>query len=34
VHPSSILRSDDREAQFGEFARDLEVVARLIQARG
>ncbi|HEX6344548.1 UdgX family uracil-DNA binding protein [Umezawaea sp.] len=26
VHPSAVLRSDDREAAFEEFARDLEAV--------
>jgi DNA polymerase len=30
VHPSSILRADDRERQFGEFVRDLQKVAALI----
>ena len=33
VHPSSILRADDRELQFQEFVRDLETVAELINAR-
>jgi uracil-DNA glycosylase family protein len=32
VHPSSILRAEDRELQFGEFVRDLEKVAELIRA--
>src|SRR3954447_15194548 len=32
VHPSSILRAEDREAQFREFVRDLEKVADLISA--
>ena len=32
VHPSSILRAEDREAQFREFVRDLEKVAELIAA--
>jgi hypothetical protein len=32
VHPSSILRAEDREAQFREFVRDLEKVAVLIAA--
>ena len=32
VHPSSILRAEDREVQFGEFVRDLEKVAELINA--
>src|SRR5213082_3775750 len=32
VHPSSILRAEDREAQFREFVRDLEKVADLIAA--
>ena len=27
VHPSSILRSDDREAEFRAFVRDLETIA-------
>jgi uracil-DNA glycosylase len=31
VHPSSILRSEDRELQFREFVRDLETVAQLIR---
>ena len=30
VHPSSILRGEDREAQYREFVRDLEQVAKLI----
>jgi uracil-DNA glycosylase family protein len=30
VHPSSILRADDREREFAEFVRDLEKVAALI----
>src|SRR5437763_2697855 len=30
VHPSSILRAEDRDAQFREFVRDLEKVAELI----
>jgi DNA polymerase len=30
VHPSSILRSEDRELQFAELVRDLEKVASLI----
>ncbi|MGB2953651.1 MAG: UdgX family uracil-DNA binding protein [Gaiellaceae bacterium] len=30
VHPSSILRADDREAEYGEFVRDLEKVAALL----
>jgi DNA polymerase len=30
VHPSSILRVEDRDAQFQEFVRDLEKVADLI----
>ena len=30
VHPSSILRVDDRETQFKEFVRDLERIAALI----
>src|SRR5207302_2842943 len=32
VHPSSILRAEDREAQFREFVRDLEKAADLIAA--
>jgi uracil-DNA glycosylase len=31
VHPSSILRSEDRELQFAEFVGDLETVAKLIR---
>jgi uracil-DNA glycosylase len=31
VHPSSILRAEDREVQFGEFVRDLQIVAKLIR---
>jgi uracil-DNA glycosylase family protein len=30
VHPSSILRAEDRDLQFREFVRDLEKVAELI----
>jgi DNA polymerase len=30
VHPSSILRADEREREFGEFVRDLRKVAALI----
>jgi uracil-DNA glycosylase len=30
VHPSSILRSDDREAEYAAFVDDLGVVARLL----
>jgi DNA polymerase len=30
VHPSSILRADEREREFEEFVRDLEKVAALI----
>jgi uracil-DNA glycosylase len=30
VHPSSILRADEREREFAEFVRDLEKVAALI----
>ena len=30
VHPSSILRAEDRDVQFREFVRDLEKVAALI----
>ena len=29
VHPSAILRAEDRDTQFGEFVRDLEKVAGL-----
>jgi DNA polymerase len=32
VHPSSILRAENRELQFQEFVRDLEQVAALIKA--
>src|SRR5438067_4402292 len=32
VHPSSILRAEDRDLQFKEFVRDLEKVAELINA--
>lgn len=32
VHPSSILRAQDRDLQYREFARDLEQVAALIRA--
>jgi uracil-DNA glycosylase len=31
VHPSSILRSEDRESQYREFVRDLETVAKLVR---
>jgi DNA polymerase len=31
VHPSSILRAEDRDVQFREFVRDLEKVATLIK---
>jgi uracil-DNA glycosylase family protein len=31
VHPSSILRADDREAQFADFVSDLKTVAAHIQ---
>lgn len=31
VHPSSILRGDNRDLEFGEFVRDLEKVAELIK---
>jgi uracil-DNA glycosylase family protein len=30
VHPSSILRADDREREFAEFVKDLEKIAGLI----
>jgi uracil-DNA glycosylase family protein len=33
VHPSSILRAEDRELQFREFVRDLDKVAELINER-
>jgi DNA polymerase len=32
VHPSSILRSDEREAEFAAFVDDLRVVSRLLAA--
>jgi DNA polymerase len=32
VHPSSILRAEDRELEYREFVRDLEEVAKLIRA--
>jgi uracil-DNA glycosylase len=32
VHPSSILRGEDRELQYREFVRDLETVAKLIRS--
>ena len=32
VHPSSILRSDDRDAEFAALVADLRVVARLVSA--
>jgi DNA polymerase len=32
VHPSSILRAEDRDLQYAEFVRDLEKVAELIDA--
>ena len=32
VHPSSILRGENRELEYREFVRDLETVAELIQA--
>jgi uracil-DNA glycosylase len=32
VHPSSILRGDNRELEFDEFVRDLKIVARLINS--
>jgi uracil-DNA glycosylase len=31
VHPSSILRSDNREAEMKRFVKDLKVVAKLLQ---
>jgi len=30
VHPSSILRAEDRDLQFAEFVRDLKTIANLI----
>jgi uracil-DNA glycosylase len=30
VHPSAILRADDREGEYAEFVRDLQGVARLL----
>jgi DNA polymerase len=33
VHPSSILRAEDRETEFREFVRDLEKVAKLIDVK-
>jgi uracil-DNA glycosylase len=30
VHPSSILRADDRETEYAEFVRDLKTIAELI----
>jgi DNA polymerase len=30
VHPSSILRAEDRDVQFADFVRDLQKVAKLI----
>jgi uracil-DNA glycosylase len=32
VHPSSILRAEDRELEYREFVRDLEKVAKLIRS--
>ena len=32
VHPSSILRAEDRELEYREFVRDLEEIAKLIRA--
>ncbi|MGN6430528.1 MAG: UdgX family uracil-DNA binding protein [Gaiellaceae bacterium] len=32
VHPSSILRAEDRELEYREFVRDLEKIAKLIRA--
>jgi uracil-DNA glycosylase len=34
VHPSSILRAENRDAEFAEFVRDLEKVADLINSAG
>ena len=31
VHPSSILRAEDRELEYREFVRDLEKIAKLIK---
>jgi uracil-DNA glycosylase len=30
VHPSSVLRADDREAAYGAFVADLSMVAKLL----
>jgi uracil-DNA glycosylase len=32
VHPSSILRAEDRELEYREFVRDLEKIAKLIRS--
>src|SRR6266576_6322948 len=32
VHPSSILRAEDRELEYREFVRDLEKIAKLIKS--
>jgi DNA polymerase len=32
VHPSSILRADEREREFAEFVKDLEKIAALMAA--
>jgi uracil-DNA glycosylase len=32
VHPSSILRAEDRELEYREFVRDLEKIANLIKS--
>jgi DNA polymerase len=32
VHPSSILRAEDRDSEYREFVRDLEKIAKLIKA--
>ncbi|MDX6513711.1 MAG: uracil-DNA glycosylase [Gaiellaceae bacterium] len=34
VHPSSILRSDNRDAEYAAFVADLEIVARLLSTGG
>ena len=34
VHPSAVLRADDRDAAFAEFVADLEVVASAIRSVG
>jgi len=34
VHPSAILRAEDRESEFQAFVRDLKVVAAALRGRG